>query len=83
LAIQDPLAEKIVAALQEFGFDLPEVTIDLLLKENQITRMGVPPVRIEITATISSVSFDSSQFALNSTSGITAWTGSAPPEEAQ
>lgn len=31
---------------------------ELLLKERQIIRMGVPPVRIEITTTISGVTFE-------------------------
>lgn len=50
-------AEKIVTALKEFGFDLPQLTIDLFLKAGQIIRMGVPPVRIEIATTISGVDF--------------------------
>jgi hypothetical protein len=51
-------AGKVVAALKEFGFDMPDLTSDLFLKESQIVRMGVPPVRIEIATTISGVTFD-------------------------
>ncbi|HDH57246.1 MAG TPA: hypothetical protein ENF16_01415 [Bacteroidetes bacterium] len=51
-------SKRIVAALEEFGFDLPELSVDLFLKENQIIRMGVPPVRIEIWTSISGVEFD-------------------------
>ena len=51
-------AEKIVAALKEFGFDLPELSTELFQKEGQIIRMGVPPVRIEIATTISGVRFE-------------------------
>ncbi len=51
-------ALKIFTALKEFGFDVPELTPELFLKEDQIIRMGVPPVRLEITTSISGVSFD-------------------------
>jgi len=50
-------AEKVVAVLKEFGFDVPELSTELFLKANQIIRMGIPPVRIEITTTISGVNF--------------------------
>ena len=50
--------KKIVAALKEFGFDLPELSAELFQKEDQIIRMGVPPVRIEIATTISGVGFE-------------------------
>lgn len=50
-------AEKIVAVLKEFGFDPPELSPETFLKEWQIIRMGVPPVRIELATTISGVSF--------------------------
>jgi len=58
IAMQPQNAVKLVAALKEFGFDVPELTAKLFLKENQIIRMGVPPVRLEITTTISGVSFE-------------------------
>ena len=46
VAIHPENAEKIVSVLREFGFDLPELKPELFLKENQIVRMGVPPVRL-------------------------------------
>ncbi len=55
---QPPNAERIVTALKEFGFDLPELSTDLFLKAGQIIRMGLPPLRIEIWTTISGVEFD-------------------------
>lgn len=58
IAIHPQNAEKLVRVLKEFGFDLPELSADLFLNENQIIRMGMPPVRIEITTTISGVTFD-------------------------
>lgn len=58
VAIHQENAEKLVAVLKEFGFDVPELSTDLFLKENQIVRMGVPPMRIELLTTISGVSFE-------------------------
>jgi hypothetical protein len=58
IAIEPKNAEKVVKVLQEFGFGVEELTPDLFLQEEQIIRMGVPPVRIEILTTISGVSFE-------------------------
>ena len=58
IASQPPNATKVVAVLKEFGFDVPELRVDLFLQEDQIIRMGVPPVQIEIATTISGVEFD-------------------------
>jgi len=57
IAMHPQNAGKIMAALKEFGFHLPELSAELFLKGEQIVRMGVPPVRIEIATTISGVSF--------------------------
>ena len=57
IAVDSQNAERIVAALKEFGFDLPELSPALFLREGQMIRMGVPPVRIDIATTISGVSF--------------------------
>jgi predicted nucleotidyltransferase len=55
----DPInAERLVAVLKEFGFDVDELSPELFLAENQIIRLGVPPVRIEIHTSISGVNFD-------------------------
>jgi len=50
-------AGKTVAALREFGFGTPELSPDLFLDEDQVIRMGVPPLRIELCTTISGVAF--------------------------
>lgn len=50
-------AERLVSVVKEFGFEVPTLSVELFLKENQIIRMGLPPVRIEITTTISGVDF--------------------------
>jgi hypothetical protein len=57
IAVHPANAERVVAALKEFGFDLPDLSPDLFLRAWQIIRLGVPPVRIEISTTISGVDF--------------------------
>ncbi|MBN2593748.1 MAG: hypothetical protein JXA81_09595 [Sedimentisphaerales bacterium] len=57
VAIHPANADRIVAALKEFGFDLPELSHELFLQQWQIIRLGVPPIRIEIATTISGVDF--------------------------
>ena len=44
--------------MKEFGFDVPKLSVELFLKENQIICMGVPPVKVDIATTISGVTFD-------------------------
>ena len=51
-------AGEVVTALKEFGFNVPDLSVEVFLKPNQIIRMGMPPVRIEILTTISGVSFE-------------------------
>jgi hypothetical protein len=58
IAIQPSNATKVVAALREFGFDVPELRPELFLQEDRIVRIGVPPIRIEIATTISGVEFE-------------------------
>jgi len=58
IAMNPANAERIVAVLKEFGFDLPELSPELFLKEWQIIRMGVPPIRIELATTVSGVNFN-------------------------
>ena len=45
-------------ALADFGFEVPELSADLFLMDDQIVRMGVEPVRIEVMTSISGVEFD-------------------------
>jgi len=51
-------AERLVAVLSEFGFPNATSVRSALETENQIIRMGVPPLRIELATTISGVDFD-------------------------
>ena len=57
IAIHPENAERVVAALRDFGFDTPELSMELFLQANRIVRMGMPPIRIEISTTISGVDF--------------------------
>ena len=58
VAIHPENAERLVAVLKEFGFNLPELSPQLFLQEEKIIRMGVPPVRLEICTSISGVGFE-------------------------
>ena len=51
-------AEKIVQALRQFGFDSTDLTPELFLKPKSIIRMGVPPMRLEVSNYIDGVEFD-------------------------
>jgi hypothetical protein len=51
-------AEKMVVVLQEFGFAVPNLSKELFLQEDQIVRMGVPPIRLEIFTSIPGVDFE-------------------------
>jgi hypothetical protein len=48
-------AERLVRVFAAFGFN--EVSTDMFLKESQVIRMGVPPLRIEVLTSVSGVSF--------------------------
>ncbi len=58
IAIDSKTAKQMVLALREFGFDSPQLSEKLFLKEKNIVRMGIAPIRIEILTTISGVSFE-------------------------
>lgn len=58
VAIHPDNAERMVTVLREFGFDTPDLSSKLFLQDKSIVRMGLAPMRIEITTTISGVSFD-------------------------
>jgi hypothetical protein len=57
VALSPENAAKTVAVLREFGFGVEELSAELFLKEDQVIRLGVPPLRIEILTTISGVTF--------------------------
>ena len=51
-------ASRVLAALNRFGANSPELTIELLLTPHCIVRMGVPPLRLELLSDVSGVAFD-------------------------
>ena len=57
IAARPENAARMVSVLQEFGFHPPELSPEFFLSDH-IIRMGYPPIRIEITTTISGVQFD-------------------------
>lgn len=57
IALHPANAERAAEAIREFGFDVPELTTDLLLQPRKIIRMGNPPFRIEVLTAISGVAF--------------------------
>ena len=50
-------ANKLLRALERFGFTRGEVNAGLFLEPGNIVRMGFPPMRIEITNQIDGVEF--------------------------
>ncbi len=52
-------AARVDLALRQFGFGNAGLSADLFLAENNIVRMGFPPVRIEVLTSISGVDFAS------------------------
>ena len=58
VAIHPDNAEKLVSVLKIFGFDDPILTPEIFLQKPKIIRMGFPPMRLEITTSISGVEFD-------------------------
>jgi hypothetical protein len=51
-------ANKMVLVLKEFGFGSLALSPSDFLKENYVTQLGYPPLRIDILNSISGVSFD-------------------------
>jgi len=51
-------AERMVAALKQFGFNIPTLTVELFLREQEMVRMGNPPLRIEVLNDIDGVMFE-------------------------
>src|SRR5476651_2315420 len=51
-------AEKMVLVLKGFGFESLGLQKDDFLKENYVTQLGYPPLRIDILNSISGVDFD-------------------------
>jgi hypothetical protein len=50
-------AQRMIASLDAFGFGSTGLSTDLFVRPDQITRMGFPPLRIEILTTVSGLDF--------------------------
>lgn len=57
IAIHPDNAQKLVSTLRAFGFDDPNLKPEIFLQKPKIIRMGFPPMRLEITTSISGVDF--------------------------
>ena len=55
--ISEENSERIETALREFGFPISGGNSGLFLVPNNVVRMGMPPIRIEILTSISGVEF--------------------------
>lgn len=51
-------AENVFKVCREFGFDVPNLRVELFTDPKQMTRMGHPPLRIEILNSVSGLSFE-------------------------
>jgi hypothetical protein len=51
-------ADKIIAALDEFGFKVPDVTPEDLIETGKIIQLGQPPYRIDLLTSIDGVVFE-------------------------
>jgi predicted nucleotidyltransferase len=51
-------ARQVVAALNDFGIKVPELTEAIFIARDQVARIGVPPIRIELLTSISGVEFE-------------------------
>lgn len=58
VARREANARRMVAALREFGFDVPTLTEDLFVEPDRIVSMGVAPMRIELLTDIDGVEFE-------------------------
>jgi len=58
VAIHPENARQLVLAMQAFGLADPNLTPELFLQKPKIIRLGFPPMRLEITTSISGVEFE-------------------------
>ena len=57
IAVHARNANGLVRVLKKFGFASASLSTDLFVKPDQVIRMGVPPLRIELLTGISGVHF--------------------------
>ena len=51
-------AQRILRALQEFGFGSLGLTVEDFASPNKVVQLGVPPVRVDIVTSITGVSWE-------------------------
>lgn len=51
-------AARVERALRQFGFGTAELSAELFMTADNVVRLGVPPIRIEILTSISGVEFE-------------------------
>jgi len=56
-------AERIRAALNEFGFESLRLALDELTKPGMVVQLGVPPVRIDLITQVTGVSWEKADAA--------------------
>jgi hypothetical protein len=55
---EDENAERIISALEEFGFGSVGLSAEDFARPGQVIQLGVPPVRVDIITSIAGVSWD-------------------------
>ncbi len=58
IAIDAQNSQKVCQVLREFGFSESQVKPELFLQRDQVIRMGVAPVKIEIITSASGIDFE-------------------------
>lgn len=58
IATNETSALKMVDALRQFGFDMPDLQKGIFLEDKKVIRMGIPPMRLEILTSIDGVLFE-------------------------
>lgn len=57
IAVSEENANRMMSALRDFGFDVPDLSPNLFLHKDRIICMGIEPNRIDIHTGISAVEF--------------------------
>ncbi len=58
IAVHPDNARKLVSAMKAFGLEDPNLKPEIFLQKPIIIRMGFPPMRLDISTSISGVDFD-------------------------
>ncbi|MFB3892224.1 MAG: nucleotidyl transferase AbiEii/AbiGii toxin family protein [Phycisphaerae bacterium] len=51
-------AERVIKALDAYGFTFPDLTAEDFQKPDQVVQIGYPPVRVDLIMSIAGVSWD-------------------------